>query len=182
MTTLTIAQAAAQCNKAPKVLINEITAAYPSTVWTVNSEVPQEFLSSLKKHAKEYDGTPTPSNAKAIGAGQLTVTESADLIITDAGFEYGVMEALREVQLGIMSKQGHLDGVELVEAYRSAKEDVIGDYLAAEFESSKSQLAELNKKSAAIQERAQKKQARTQAMMSQSAAMKAQLAAMNATI
>lgn len=182
MTTLTIAQAAAQCGKAPKILISEITAAYPATVWNVNSEVPQEFLNSLKKHAKEYDGTPTPSNAKAIGAGQLTVTESADLIITDAGFEYGVIEALREVQLGIMNKQGHLDGIELVEAYRSAKEEVISGYLSAEFDSSKNQLAKLNQQSSAIQERAAKKQARTQSLISESAAMKAQLAALSAKI
>lgn len=178
MTTLTISQAAAQCQKAPKVLIDQLTAAYPATVWGINSEVPADFLASLKKHAKEYDGTPAPSEAKAIGAGQLTVTESADLIVTDAGFEYGVMEAIREVQLDIMSQQGYLDGVELVEAYRDAKEEVITNYLSSEFDSSKSQLAQLKQRKAALTSQAAKKQARTQSLNSQAATMKAELAAM----
>lgn len=177
----TIAQLASQVNKAPKLVINEVTKAYPEAVWGLNSEVPQEFIDSLTKHAKEYDGTPTPSTSsdtKAIGGGALTVTESADLILSDAGFEYGIMAAAEEVQASIMYQQGRMAGIELINAYQSAKHDALSGFFQSELLESKDQLNALAKRGEALKAAATKKQQTAQTLASQMAEMKAQIAAL----
>lgn len=175
----TIAQIAAQVNKAPKVVINQITQAYPESVWGVNSEVPQEFLDSLKKHGQEYDQTSTPSSssqAKSIGAGALTVTESADLILSDAGFEYGIMAAAEEVQASIMYQQGRMAGIEMINAYQGAKHAALNSFFQAELLESKDQLDALDKRAEALKGAATKKQQTAQALASQLAEMRTRIA------
>ena len=107
--TITIRSLAEQCGKTPKLLVDQLTAKYPEKKWTADSEVPQAFLESVKRNAAEYDSTETPqSNSKQIGAGSLTVQESAAVIMSNPGYEYGVLSALEEVQIEIVAKQGWL--------------------------------------------------------------------------
>lgn len=177
----TIAQLASQVNKAPKLVINEVTKAYPEAVWGLNSEVPQEFIDSLTKHAKEYDGTPTPSTSsdtKAISGGALTITESADLILSDAGFEYGIMAASEEIQASIMYKQGRMAAIEMINAYQSAKHNALNGFFQAELLESKDQLIALEKRGEALQEAATKKQQTAQALTSQMSEMRARISAL----
>lgn len=175
----TIAQLASQVGKAPKVVINQVTQAYPEAVWGVNSEVPQEFVDSLTKHGKEYDQTPTPSsesNTKAIGGGALTVTESADLILSDAGFEYGIMAASEEVQAAVMYQQGRMAGIEMINAYQGAKHAALNSFFQAEMLESKDQLDALDRRAEALKGAATKKQQTAQGLASQMAEMKARIA------
>lgn len=174
----TIAQLASQVGKAPKVVIDQVTQAYPEAVWGVNSEVPQEFVDSLKKHGKEYDRTPSPSsapNTKSIGGGALTITESADLILSDSGFEYGIMAAAEEIQASIMYQQGRLAGIELINAYQSAKHNAINSFFQAELLESNDQLNALEKRSETLTAKATKKQTRAQDLASQMAQMRARI-------
>lgn len=176
--TITIKALADKCGKTPRILLDQLTAKYPETNWTVNSEVPHAFLESVKKNAAEYDSTETPANnGKQIGAGALTVQESATVIMSNPGYEYGVLLALEEVQLEIVAKQGRLAGLQLISAYQSAKSDVVDSFLKSEFDNSQKQLEDINKRAKALTSDAGKKQTTIQTSNSKLAQMRKRLAA-----
>lgn len=176
--TITIKTLAERCGKTPRLLLDQLTAKYPETNWNVNSEIPQAFLDSIKKNAAEYDSTETPvNNGKQIGAGALTVQESAAVIMSNPGYEYGVLSALEEIQIEIVAKQGRLAGLELINAYQSAKTDIVESFLESEFDNSQKQLDAINSRAKTLTDGAGKKQKSIQGSNSKLAQMKERLAA-----
>ena len=176
----TIATVAENCKQAPKALLGQITGAYPDQKWTVNSEVPQEFLDRIKYHAAQYDSTETPSTSQQLPGGQLTVAESSDVILSDDGFEYGVMNALLEVQLAVSRQQGRIAGVEIINAYKGGKEETIGAYFESEMERSEQTIADINERTKAIVQSATNHQAKRGKFAGRVTKVKASIAALPA--